>query len=191
MKSQAFHSKLQHPPTHKVTAGMSVNYLMEDCWSYLLTWRRFLLSENVWGCSRLAFWKLVELQEAIPFHSVSQSVICCLNAFKGKVLRCFSCISYPFDKVIEGQKSAHFTQNSFILQPFCSIKTFLRLSMAMGEKTRERVIAEIEEKTTTGRANEESLWERWKDKSWIPLIWSWDMALNGSQWADAKTLGPV
>lgn len=30
-KTRAFLSKMQHPPTHKVTAGMSLNYLMEDC----------------------------------------------------------------------------------------------------------------------------------------------------------------
>lgn len=37
MKNQTSNSKTQHPPTHKATAGMSVNYLMGDQQSHLLT----------------------------------------------------------------------------------------------------------------------------------------------------------
>lgn len=69
MENQAFHTT-----SDKVTAGMSADYLMEDCLSYLLTWRFFLKSKNAWECSHLAFWKLVELQAVISIHNVSQSV---------------------------------------------------------------------------------------------------------------------
>lgn len=101
-KTRAFLSKMQHPPTHKVTAGMSLNYLMEDCWSCWLTWQFFSQSKNVGGHSYLApLKKLVELQTAIAPRCFSECS-CCLSA-SAKSLEIFCRISYPFDKVIEGQ----------------------------------------------------------------------------------------